>query len=68
EDVLKDGAIRVDNLLARIGLAESVIDALRKLKAGAVEINGVKCTALTWTDTSPELLIQVGKNWRKAIR
>ncbi|MFY9724600.1 MAG: tyrosine--tRNA ligase [Bryobacteraceae bacterium] len=68
EDVLKDGAIRVDKLLARIGLAESVSDALRKLKAGAVEINGVKCTALTWTDTSPELLIQVGKNWRKAIR
>jgi tyrosyl-tRNA synthetase len=68
EDVVKDGAIRVDKLLARIGLAESVSDAARKIKAGAVEINGEKWTALTWTDAAPELLIQVGKNWRKVIR
>ncbi|MGB9459197.1 MAG: tyrosine--tRNA ligase [Bryobacteraceae bacterium] len=68
QEVVKDGAIRVDKLLARIGLAESVSDAVRKIKAGAVEINGAKWTALSWTDNSPELLIQVGKNWRKAIR
>jgi len=68
EGVLKDGVIRVDKLLARIGLAESVSDAARKIKAGAVEINGVKWTALAWTDSSPALLIQVGKNWRKVIR
>ncbi len=68
EGVLKDGAIRVDKLLARIGLTESVSDAARKIKAGAVEINGVKWTALTWTESAPELLIQVGKNWRKVIR
>jgi tyrosyl-tRNA synthetase len=68
EGVVKDGAIRVDKLLARIGLAESVSDAARKIKAGAVEIHGVKCTALTWTDPAAELLIQVGKNWRKVIR
>jgi tyrosyl-tRNA synthetase len=66
--VVKDGAIRVDKLLARIGLAESVSEAARKIKAGAVEVNGVKWTALTWADPSPELLIQVGKNWRKVIR
>jgi len=41
---------------------------VRKIKAGAVEINGAKWTALSWMDNSPELLIQVGKNWRKAIR
>jgi len=68
EGVMKDGAIRVDKLLARIGLAESVSDAARKIKAGAVEINGVKWTALTWTGSAPELLIQVGKNWRRVIR
>jgi len=65
---VKDGAVRVDKLLARIGLAESVSDAVRKVKAGAVEINGVKWTALSWTDSSPEMLIQVGKNWRRVIR
>jgi tyrosyl-tRNA synthetase len=67
-EVMKDGAIRVDKLLARIGLAESVSDAVRKLKAGAVEINGAKWTALAWTDPAAGLLIQVGKNWRKVIR
>ena len=66
--VVKDGAIRVDKLLAQIGLAESVSEAARKIKSGAVEVNGVKWTALTWADPSPELLIQVGKNWRKVIR
>ena len=68
EGVVKDGAIRIDKLLARIGLAESVSDAVRKIKAGAVEINGVKWTALTWAESAPELLIQVGKNWRKVVR
>jgi tyrosyl-tRNA synthetase len=68
EGIVKDGAIRIDKLLARVGLAESVSDAVRKIKAGAVEINGVKWTALAWTDPAPELLIQVGKNWRKVIR
>jgi len=67
-DVVKDGAVRVDKLLARIGLAESVSDAARRIKAGAVEINGVKWTALAWADPAPELLIRAGKNWRKILR
>jgi len=68
EEAVKDGAVRIDKLLARIGLAESVSDGARKIKAGAVEINGVKWTALAWADASPELLIQVGKNWRRVTR
>ena len=31
--VSKDGGIRLDKLLAKIGLAESVTDGVRKLKA-----------------------------------
>ena len=68
EEVVKDGAVRVDKLLARIGLAESVSDGARKIKAGAVEINGVKWTALAWPDDATELLVQAGKNWRRVIR
>ncbi len=34
-----DKGIRIDKLLALIGLAESVTDAVRKIKAGAVEID-----------------------------
>ena len=42
EGVRVDGGIRLDKLLARVGLAESVSDAVRKIKAGAVQVNGEK--------------------------
>jgi tyrosyl-tRNA synthetase len=59
------GGIRVDKLLAKIGLSESVTDGVRKIKAGAVEINGEKVRDLVLPDPPAELVIQVGKNWRK---
>jgi tyrosyl-tRNA synthetase len=65
EGITKDGCIRVDKLLARIGLADSVTDAVRKIKAGAVEVNGEKVKDLAIPIDAPELLIQVGKNWRR---
>jgi tyrosyl-tRNA synthetase len=64
EGVTKDGAVRVDKLLAKVGLCDSVTDAVRKIKAGAVEINGVKVKDLA-VRSAPEMVIQVGKNWRK---
>jgi tyrosyl-tRNA synthetase len=65
EDVCKDGCIRLDKLLARIGLADSVSDGVRKLRAGAVEVNGARVKELTLPNPAAELLIQVGKNWRR---
>jgi tyrosyl-tRNA synthetase len=65
EGVMKDGALRIDKLLPKIGLAESVSDAVRKIKAGAVEVNGEKVRELALSGGTPELCIQVGKNWRK---
>ena len=64
DGVTKDGAIRVDKLLAKVGLADSVTDAVRKIKAGAVEINGEKVKDLA-IPHAPEMVIQVGKNWRR---
>jgi tyrosyl-tRNA synthetase len=58
-------SIRMDKLLAKVGLAESVSDGLRKIKAGAVEINGEKVRDLVLLDPPAELVIQVGKNWRR---
>ena len=55
----------VEKLIARIGLAESVADASRKRKAGAIEINGRRVTELFIPAVGTELLIQVGKNWRR---
>ena len=67
EGAAVDGGVRVDKLLARVGLAESVSDAVRKIKAGAVEVNGEKVKELLLKNSPPPLLIQVGKNWRKVV-
>jgi len=57
--------IRVDKLLAKVGLADSVSDAVRKLKAGAVMVNDRKVSEIVLTEPSGEWVIQVGKNWRR---
>jgi len=66
QEALAPGSIRVDKLLPRIGLAESVNDAVRKIKAGAVDVNGSKVTSLN-IPSSPTLVIQVGKKWKKVL-
>ncbi|PWU03002.1 MAG: tyrosine--tRNA ligase [Terriglobia bacterium] len=65
EGVRVANGIRLDKLLTKVGLAESVSDAVRKIKAGAVEIGGQKLRDLVVANAGPELLIQVGKNWRR---
>ena len=60
--------LRVDKLVALIGLAESVSDANRKLKSGAVKINGERVSALALEDPGKaDLVIQVGKQWRRVV-
>jgi tyrosyl-tRNA synthetase len=63
--VRTDKGIRVDKLLATIGLAESVTDATRKLKAGAVEINGQIFRDLLLTGSNDVLVIRLGKKWKR---
>lgn len=65
EGVRTDGGVHVPKLLARIGLAESVSEANRKLKAGAVEINSQKVTELVYPGGAQELIIHVGKRWMR---
>jgi tyrosyl-tRNA synthetase len=57
--------IRVDKLLATVQLADSVTDATRKIKAGAVEINGQIQKDLLLTDAAGVLVIRVGKKWKR---
>jgi tyrosyl-tRNA synthetase len=59
--------LRIDKLLARIGLAESTADAQRKLKANSVELNGAKVTDQFLVPAPGEHIFKVGRNWRKAI-
>jgi tyrosyl-tRNA synthetase len=62
---ISDKGIRVDKLLAQTGLADSVTDAARKLKAGAVEINGEIYKELLLTVAAGILVIRVGKKWKR---
>ena len=59
--------VHLEKLLAQTGLAESVSDARRKREAGAVYVNGArhKEPRLALPSERGELLIQVGKNWRR---
>jgi len=66
DDLKNETEIPVDKLLARIGLAESVSDAARKRKAGAVSIDGVKHIDPKYRRNGVAVLtIQVGKKWRR---
>jgi tyrosyl-tRNA synthetase len=69
EGARNEKGLRLDKLLARVGLAESVSDATRKLKAGAVSINGGRVSELVLPEPSGqwEWIIQVGKNWRRVV-
>ncbi len=63
--VITDKGIRVDKLVAMIGLADSVTDAVRKMKAGAVEINGVIHKDLLLVGAAGVITLRLGKKWRK---
>ena len=58
--------IKLDKLLARCGLAESVSDGSRKVKQKAVRIDGELATELVFPVQLPaELLVRVGRNMKK---
>lgn len=57
--------IRVDKLIALVGIADSVTDATRKIKAGAVEINGNVQKDLLLTGARGTLIVRVGKKWKR---
>ena len=59
--------IRLDKMIARIGLVPSVSEGVRKIKAGAVSVNGEKVVELVLKGAGGELVVQVGKGWRKVV-
>ena len=62
---VSDKGIRLDRLLALIGLAPSVTEATRRIKAGAVEVNGVIQKELLLSQTTGEIVIRSGKLWKR---
>ena len=67
ESARTDKGIRIDKLIAAIGLAESNTEATRKVKSGAVEVNGVVHKELLLTDAAGVLVIRSGKKWKRVI-
>ena len=62
---VSDNGIRLDRLLALIGLAPSVTEATRRIKAGAVEVNGAIWKELLLTQNTGEIVIRSGKLWKR---
>jgi tyrosyl-tRNA synthetase len=56
--------VQVVKMLVSLGMTDSRTDAERKLKAGAVEINGARWTDLVHPGTGT-LTLRVGKKWKK---
>ncbi len=65
ENVRTEKGIRLDKLLAAVGLADSVTDAARKLKANAVEVNGQIAKELFLVEASGTLVLRLGKKWKR---
>jgi tyrosyl-tRNA synthetase len=59
------GEIRVPQMLAALGMAPTRTEAERLVKAGAVEINGVRSTDLKWQAAAGTHTIRAGKKWKK---
>ena len=57
--------IRMDKLVARLGMADSVTDAARKLKAGAIQIDGLRFTELFYHKIQGSFELRVGKKWKR---
>ena len=64
-ELTPDGRIRLDKLLAKVGLADSVTDAVRKIKQKAVKVYGELQTDNLITVDNQPLILQVGKRIKK---
>jgi len=60
--------LRLDKILARIGLADSVSDAVRKIKQKAVKIDGeVKTDPVIFWDVGNVMTVRVGRKIKRVV-
>jgi tyrosyl-tRNA synthetase len=63
---ISEPGVRLDKLLARVDLAESVSDAVRKIKQRAVRVNGeTRTDPATRIDLSQPVTVQAGRRIKK---
>ena len=61
-----ENRLRIDKLMARVGLAGSVSDAGRMIKQGAVRVNGATVRdPTTVLDISTSVTLQVGRKIKR---
>jgi len=65
DGVQTPAGIRVDKLAARLGMVDSVTEAARKLKAGALYIDGFRYVELLYPQVQGSFVLQVGKKWKR---
>ncbi|HEY6392156.1 MAG TPA: tyrosine--tRNA ligase, partial [Bryobacteraceae bacterium] len=63
--VATENHIHLPKLLAAIGLTDSVSEANRKIKEGALYIYGARCRDLTVTADGAMLEIRLGNKWKR---
>jgi tyrosyl-tRNA synthetase len=64
-----DGRARLDRLIHREGLADSATDAVRKIRQGAVKVNGAVMTdPLPRLNADEVIILQVGKQKPRKLR
>jgi tyrosyl-tRNA synthetase len=67
-EVSKDGVVKLDKLVARCGMADSVSDALRKIKAKAVRINNeVHAEQTVKLKVGEEITLRVGRLMKRVV-
>jgi tyrosyl-tRNA synthetase len=65
DQALSEKGIRIDKLLAIVGLAPSVTEASRRIKAGAVEIDGTIVKDLVLPSADGIIVLRAGKLWKR---
>jgi tyrosyl-tRNA synthetase len=67
--ITPDGRAKLDRLIHREGLADSATDAVRKIRQGAVKLNGVVVTdPLPRLNIGETVILQVGKQKPRKLR
>jgi len=61
---LADWGSSLPKIVLGTGMVESRTDAERKIKAGAVQIDGEKVTSLSYKIEKP-VVMQIGKKWKR---
>ena len=61
------GALRIDKALTKANLAASGSEAQRRVKEGAVEVDGNRVTEVVTLAAPGEYVLRLGKNWRRLV-